>query len=105
MLAGRLTERINFYKPVTVKTETGSENNTYVLDHKCRANKTYSDGSRTNENGDIFYIHYVNFEIRQGYDLNELYRIEWDGRMYRILYIEKNRTRQSIKIVTELVND
>ena len=105
MLAGKLTEKIKFYRLVSVKTETGSEYNTYVLDHECRANKTYSDGSRTNENGDIFYTHSVNFEIRQGYDFNELYRIEWDGDMYRILFIEKNRYRQSIKIVTEKVND
>ncbi len=105
MLAGRLTEHIEFYKLVTERTETGSEYNTYVLDHKCRANKTYSDGSRTNENGDIFYTHYVNFDIRLGYEFDELYRIGYDGDMYRILYIEKNRYRQSIRIVTEKVND
>ena len=105
MQAGTLTERIEFYRMVTEKTETGSEYNTYVLDHRCRANKTYTDGNRTNENGDIFYAHFVNFEIRQGYDFDEHYRIKWDGGMYRILYIEKNRSRQCVKIVTELIND
>ncbi len=105
MQAGRLTERIKFLKLVTVKTETGSEHNTYVLDHECRAKMTYSGGDRTNENGDIFFTHHVNFEIRQGYDFDELYRIEWDGRQYRILSIEKDRHNQSIRCTTELVND
>lgn len=105
MQAGRLVERISFLKLVTVKTETGSEYNTYVLDHSCRAKLTYSGGDRTNENGDIFFTHRVNFEIRQGYDFDELYRIEWNGRQYRILSIEQDRHNQSTRITTELVND
>ena len=86
MRAGLLTEKIVFYRLEKVKTETGSEENTY-------------------ENGDIFYSHRVNFEIRQVYDFDELFRIEWDGRMYRILSIEKDRHNMSVFIVTELIND
>lgn len=98
-------ERINFYKLVKVKTDTGSEDNTYVLDHKCRARVSYSGGDRTNENGDIFYAHFINFEIRQGLDFDELYRIEWKGRYYRILYIEQDRRNMSTRITTELINE
>lgn len=105
MQSGRLTEIIYFYKLVKVKTETGSEDNTYVKEHKCRAKVTYSGGDRVNENGDIFYSHNVIFEIRQGLDFNELYRIEWDGGMYRILCIEQDKHNQSTRIVTELCND
>lgn len=105
MRAGLLTEHITFLKPKIEKTETGSESNTYVPVHNCRARVTYSGGDRLNENGDIFYSHTINFEIRQGYDFTELYRIEWEGRYYRILYIEKNRSNQSITIKTELIND
>lgn len=105
MQAGRLTERIKFYRLVKVKTETGSEYNTYVLDHNCRARMSYEGGDRENENGDIFYSHRVVFEIRQGYDFDELYRIEWDNNQYRILCIEKDRHNQSIRIKTEKVND
>ena len=105
MQAGRLTEIIYFYKLEKVKTNTGSEDNTYVKEHKCRAKVSYTGGDRVNENGDIFYSHNVIFEIRQGLDFNELYRIEWDGGMYRILCIEQDRHNQSIKIVCSLVND
>ena len=105
MRAGLLMEHISFYQLVKVKTETGSEDNTYVLDHKCRARVTYLSGDRLNENGDIFFSHHVNFEIRHGLDFDELYRIEWDGDMYRILCIEKNKHNQSVKIVGEKVND
>lgn len=105
MQAGLLTEKITFYRLVKVKTDTGSEDNTYVLDHKCRAKVTYSGGDRVNENGDIFFTHHVIFEIRTGYEFDELYRIEWEGRQYRILCIEKNKHNQSIKTIAELVND
>lgn len=105
MQAGTLTERIKFLKLVKVKTETGSEDNTYVLDHKCRARVTYLSGDRVNENGDIFYSSHVVFEIRQGLKFDELYRIEWEERPYRILSIEHNKKNQSIKIICDLIND
>lgn len=105
MQAGTLTERIKFLKLVKVKTDTGSEDNTYVLDHNCRARVTYTGGDRENENGDIFFSHHVIFEIRQGLKFDELYRIEWKGRPYRIECIEENRHNQSIKITTSLINE
>ena len=105
MQAGRLTEIIYFYNLVKVKTETGSEDNTYVLDHKCRAKVSYTGGDRVEENGDIFYSHNVIFEIRSGLKFDELYRIKWNDGMYRILCIEQDRHNQSIKIICSLVND
>lgn len=105
MQAGRLTERIVFLKLEKVKTETGSEDNTYVPEHNCRAKMTYSGGDRVNENGDIFYSHHIIFEIRQGLDFDEHYRIEWKGQQYRILCIEQDRHNQSTRIVTDLVNE
>ena len=105
MQAGRLVERITFLKLVKEKTETGSEYNTYVPEHPCRARVSYEGGDRVNENGDIFYSHRIVFEIRQGLDFDELYRIEWNGEQYRILCIEHNRHNQSTIIKTELVND
>jgi len=105
MRAGLLRERITFLKLEKVKTETGSEYNTYVPEHDCRARVTYAGGDRVNENGDIFYSHHIHFEIRQGLDFDELYRIEWKNQQYRILCIEHNRQNQSTKIITELVND
>ena len=105
MQAGLLREKITFYQLVKVKTETGSEDNTYVKYHDCRARVTYSGGDRENENGDIFFSHHVIFEIRQGLGFDELYRIEWKGRPYRIECIEDNRHNQSIKITTSLINE
>ena len=105
MRGGLLREHIVFFKPEIVKTETGSEFNTYAPVHKCRARMTYSGGDRVNENGDIFYSHKVMFEIRQGLVFDELHRIFWDGDYYRILSIEKDRQNQSIKIVCEKVNE
>lgn len=105
MRAGLLTEKIVFYRLEKVKTETGSEDNTYVLDHKCRAKVSYSGGDRVEENGDIFFSHHIIFEIRSGLKFDELYRIKWNDGMYRILCIEQDKHNQSTRIVTELIND
>ena len=105
MQAGRLTEIIYFYKLVKVKTDTGSEDNFYQEDHKCRARVSYSGGDRENENGDIFYSHHIIFEIRRGLDFDELYRIKWDNRMYRIVCIEQDKHNQSTRIITDLINE
>ena len=105
MQAGRLTEIIYFYKLVKVKTETGSEDNTYILDHKCRAKVSYSGGDRVEENGDILFSHHIIFEIRSGLKFDELYRIKWNDGMYRILCIEQDKHNQSTRIITELIND
>ena len=100
-----MVEIITFLKLEKVKTETGSEYNTYVPEHQCRARMTYTGGDRVNENGDIFYSHHINFEIRQGYDFDELYTIEWKGDQYRIFCIEQDRHNQSTRIICEKVND
>lgn len=105
MQAGTLNEIIKFFKPEIVKTETGSEENTYIFVHRCRARQTYSSGDRFNENGDMFWSHHIIFEIREGLKFDELYRIEWDGGFYRILSIEKNKHNMSIKIIAEKIND
>lgn len=105
MQAGLLFERINLLEPVITKSETGTETTTYHVKYSLRARMSYSGGDRTDENGDIFFSHHVNFEIRRFYNFDELYRIEWDGREYRILCIEKDHHNQNIRITTELIND
>ena len=105
MRAGLLSEHITFYRLEKVKTETGSEDNTYVLDHKCRAKVSYSGGDRVEENGDIFFSHHIIFEIRSGLKFDELYRIKWNDGMYRILCKEQDKHNQSTRIISELIND
>lgn len=105
MNAGLMTEIITFLAPEIEKTETGSEMTVYKPVHTCRARMTFTGGDRVNENGDIFYVHHITFEIRRGLAFNELYRIERAGRQYRILSIEESRPNQSIIIKTDLIND
>lgn len=105
MRAGLLTEHIDLLEPLTIRTETGSEDTIYEVKYKTRARVTYGSGNRENENGDIFYSHIVSFEVRRFYEFDENFRISWRKRQYRIVCIEPQIHNQSILVRTELIND
>lgn len=105
MRAGLLTEKVQFYHPVIVKTETGSESTIYEPSFSCRAYVQQQGGNQIDENGDVFFTHSVTFNIRRFYQFNELYHIRWKNHNYKINYIEFQPHSQSWVINTELIND
>ena len=106
MRSGLLTDIIYIDKPFIEKSETGAEITKYKRVIKCRSHVTNRGGSVTNENGDVFYSKSIVFEIRQFYkEVNENYRITWNGRHYNITYIERLKSNQSIRLEAELIND
>lgn len=106
MKAAVLTEQITIQKPITIKSDTGSESIDYEDVITCRARVVFNSGTRLNENGDMFFTNNITFHIRRFYQFNELYRIRWNGHNYRITApIEHNKPTQSIIIQTELIND
>lgn len=105
MQAGSLTDRIWFYEPYTLKTETGSEINEYRKAFTCKAYVNSEVGVKDNLNGDVAFIHTVTFQIRKFYKFDELHRIEWNGKMYMIISIDKDKVKQLISIKTTLIND
>ena len=70
-----------------------------------RAQVTYNSGNRQNQNNEIIHCYTVTFTIRLYHKVNEQMRIIWNGNKYRILSINRELYKQSITIVTELINE
>lgn len=106
MRAGRLTEVISVEKPVQRQNEYGAtalEWESFIS--KTKAEVTYSNGNRRNENNEIIFAYEVIFTVRIYHQINERMRIIWKNKKYRILSIQENKELQSLTIKTELINE
>lgn len=106
MRAGRLTEVISVEKPTQWQNEYGAtsiEWETFI--GRTRAEVTYSNGNRRNENNEIIFAYEVIFTVRIYHQIDERMRIIWKNKKYRILSIEENKELQSLTIKTELINE
>lgn len=106
MRAGRLTEIISVEKPTQWSNEYGATSIQWEnFIGKTRAEVTYSNGNRRNENNEIIFAYEVTFTVRIYHQINERMRIIWKNKKYRILSIEENKELQSLTIKTELINE
>lgn len=106
MRAGLLTDPVTFKKATITKNQYGQEE-TYWENHIItRGNVKFNSGNRITENNEIINTYTVTFTVRRYHNIDEFMRILWKDKTYRILSIEDgDRTRQSITIIAELINE
>lgn len=105
MDAGRLNEVITIQRSVVLQNQYGANQTTWKDSIITRADVQFTDGSRLNENGDIFFRYTKIFTIRYYHQIQETDRIKWNNQYWRILSIEPDKGKQYKKIITELIND
>lgn len=105
MRAGLLKETIRIIEPVTIKDQYGANTVEWRDVTYTRAAVTNNSGNRQNQNNEIVNTYTVTFTIRMYHRVNEQMRILWNGKKYRILSISPELYKQSITIITELVNE
>ena len=105
MIAGKLTEQIRIYEPVTVRSEYGSEDIEYTLIKTTKAEVKYLSGNRVKTEFEYYNDYSVSFTIRSYHKVSYDYVIEYSDNKYRILSIEPNKLHNLINIITELIND
>ncbi len=105
MRAGLLTEEIEILAPQVSTNDFGEETTEWNSVYSTKARLVHTGGNRTIENDEIFYGYTKTFQIRYYVQVQEYYRILWNGKQYRILDIEPDKQQQQITIKTELVND
>ena len=103
MRAGVLTEPITFIKAEISKNDYGQEETVWNDYIKTRSQVKYKSGNRATENNEIINTYTVEFIVRRYHKIDELMRILWKNRKYRILAI--NEDKQSITITGELINE
>lgn len=106
MIAGRLNEIITIEELKITKNEYGEEQtDNYIYKFKTRAEVKYNNGNRMVDNNELFFSNDVTFTIRYYHNINELDRVKWDNKYYRIIAIEKNRQLQLINLKCALINE
>lgn len=105
MRAGELKEVITIQQPIAVQNEYGANGIDWKDVISTRAKATFNSGSRQNENNEIVHSYTMTFTIRFYHNVSEDMRIIWNGKKYRILSINKEVYKQSVTIITELINE
>lgn len=105
MRGGVLNEVVDILKPQLVKDEYGSEVTEYVLKIHTRAKVEYQGGKKTTENDEVLIPFSKTFKLRIYHEIDDFDQIQFQGKRYRILSIDKDRHRQEQTITTEVIND
>lgn len=105
MRAGLLTEQIEIWSKQLTINDFGEEVEEWIKTYQTRARLVHDGGSRTLSNDEVVFTHSKTFQIRDYVPISELDRIFWNGKYYRILNIEPDRTQMNQTIKTELIND
>lgn len=105
MRAGLLKENIEIVTPIIKKNKFGEQSQEWDSKYHTRARVIHNNGTRTNENGDIFYTSFITLEIRYYVPIDEYDRVKWNNKVYRILNIQSDNDHNKKIITIELIND
>lgn len=105
MRAGELTEEIIVKRPVKKDSDFSVDSVTYEDFIKTRAQVLHDKGSRGFVAGEIVNLIVKTFVIWIHHKVNEEMIIAYNGRLYRILDIDKDKRKMSITIKTEVINE
>lgn len=105
MDSGRLQELITIQRPTITKDEFGANKTVWNDIINTRSDVQYDSGNRVTENNEIVFNYSKVFTVRYYHKVDEKDRIVWNGKRYRILSIEPNKSHQKLTIRTELINE
>lgn len=105
MRAGILKEIITILTPIVTKNKFGEQTQEWKQKMITKARVQHNSGTRTNENGDIFYSMFLTVEVRYYVMVDEYDVILWKQKKYRILNIIPDKEHNKKNISIELIND
>ena len=105
MRSGLLTEQIKILRPEITRNAFGEQEEEYKDHYTTKARVLHNSGRRSVENGEILHSYEKTVEVWKYVDVVETDFIELDGKQYRILSIEDDKTQQKKIITIELIND
>ena len=107
MIAGRLNKIITVQKLNIIKNKFGEVEGEEWIDKlpNIRSQVTYQNGNRVDENNELFFAYQITFTVRIYHDIEELDRLVYNDKKYRILSIEENSEMQLKNIRCELINE
>ena len=103
--AGRLNERIEIWNLDVSTNDYGEIKEDWIYKDSARTLVDHTGGGLNIENFEIFNAYHKNFTVRNSVNINDTDRVKYNGRFYRILYIDIDRPKMTKTINTELINE
>lgn len=105
MQAGSYEYPITILQHQEVVSEYGDQGDRYVNVGTTHAYIQPTGGGRTDAIHEAEYIYRKTFVIRSYINVTEFDRIQFDGKMWRIMSIERDRIKNQKTLQCEIVND
>ncbi|MCI9607300.1 MAG: head-tail adaptor protein [Muribaculaceae bacterium] len=105
MIAGELRELIEIWHLDKIKNELGEEVEVWTVKEKTRAKVIFNSGLKELSNHEIVPVYTNTFEVRIYITISEFDRIKWDDKLFSVISIENNKTRQCKIIQAKMVNE
>lgn len=104
MNSALLKDPVDIYELVTTKTEYGTIQTSYELKYSTRAFVRFNSENMTVSEGEVWFPITRTFIVRSYVPVVETDQIEFEGKRYRILSINKNKYYNNQEINTTLIN-
>jgi len=105
MWAGLLDEVVDIMKYTPSTNDYGEVTKTLTKEYDTRAKVVHLSGSRTVRNDEIQYPYSKQFVFRYHSPITEDNLIRWQGHLWRVLSIDRDRHMQQCVVLTEIVNE
>ena len=99
-----LKDPIDIYELTTIKTEYGTIQTSYNLKYHTRAYVRFNSENLTVSEGEVYFPINRTFIVRAYVPVVETDQIEYEGKRYKILSINKNKYFNDIEINTTIIN-
>ena len=104
MNSALLRDPIDIYELVTTKTEYGTIQTSYNLKYHTRAYVRFNSENMTVSEGEVYFPINRTFIVRAYVPVVETDQIEYEGKRYKILSINKNKYYNDTEINTTIIN-
>jgi phage head-tail adaptor, putative, SPP1 family len=105
MRAGLLKQIIEIQAKTIIKDEYGADVETYLPFLTTRCDVRYKTGTKQLSEMEIFNDQTLEFNIRYRSGIDETMRIKFNGRLYKIVFINEIEYRKSLQIVGERLQE
>lgn len=105
MIAGRLTEYVELRKPVVETDAFGSDKISYPEGRRVHAEVNWKAGHLSQEASELFPDGRVEIIIYAAHEVEEKWRVIYQGVTYMVGAIEFNRRRGLKRLVCDKVNE
>lgn len=104
MNSALLRHIIDIYELVETKTQYGTIKKDYQHKYQARAHVIFNSENQVISEGEVYYPINRTFIVRAFIPVKETDVIEFEGKRYKIMSINKNIYYNDIEIVTTLIN-